>query len=757
MVVMTRDPKKGAKKTPSTSGQAARNNKSKGVNRGSPKKDPNPQPPASNPVARSPKSEKIARNFAKTILQFAQGKRFSPATPEELAEQLDVAPIHIGLFKEVIFELEKKGELKSHQGKFALPQTSPLAQGTISVHHKGFAFVKVGDGPDVFIPKHATGDAVDGDMVEVEISSVVSAKGPEGTVVAILKRSRTHLAGTIVGKSGRHYTAYSPLLGPDKLIVVKPKGKALQEGDRIICKVLNWNNDLDLVEATVERHIGHISDPSIDVIAAIQEFELPDGFTKEALSEAKSYGKKISPAEVAKRLDLTEWECVTIDPDTARDFDDAISLTLDEKGHYHLGVHIADVSHYVRPGSFLDQGALERCNSTYFPGQCVPMLPEELSNELCSLKPKVIRLTQSVLAEFSSEGTLIRFETARTAIKSRKRFTYKEAFDVLQKKKKSIHAPLLNRMVDFCALLKKKRMERGSIDFAMPDDVIIVNDQGVPERIERVEYDITHQMIEEFMLKANELVAIHLNRQGKTLIYRVHEEPSSDSFQDFYTFARSLGFTLPATPTHRDIQKLFQEAKESPLLPQLSVSFIRSMRLAAYSPDNIGHYGLALEHYCHFTSPIRRYTDLIIQRLLFDELPKDADLEAIALACSEKERISFKAESSVTLLKKLRLAATYFNEDPTRVYPAIITKVKPFALFFEVPLFDLETNLHVSEIGNDYYEYNAARMSFRGSRTGRTFMASQTIYVRLEKVDFVLQKSVWSIVPPPTTHSAKRM
>lgn len=713
----------------------------------------NPKKKAKNVAS---KSDKIAHNFAKTILQYAQGKRFSPSTAEELAEQLDVAPIHLDLFKQVISDLEKKGELKSHNGKFALPQTAPLVQGTISVHHKGFAFVKAGEGPDIFIPKHATGDAVDGDVVEVEVSSIVSPKGPEGSVVAILKRSRTHLAGTIVGKSGRHYTAYSPLLGPDKLIVVKPKGKALQEGDRVICMVQNWNNELDLVEAVVDRHIGHISDPSIDVLAAVEEFELPNGFTKEALDEAKSYGKKVPAEEIAKRLDLTDWECVTIDPDTARDFDDAISLTCDEKGHYHLGVHIADVAHYVKPGSSLDRDALARCNSTYFPGQCVPMLPEELSNELCSLKPKVVRLTQSVLAEFDAEGTLIRSDIARTAIKSRKRFTYKEALQVLEKKKKSAQATLLNRMVDLCALLKKKRMERGSIDFAMPDDVIIVNAQGVPERIERVEYDITHQMIEEFMLKGNELVAIHLNRQEKNLIYRIHEEPSSDSYNDFYTFARSLGFTLPASPTHRDIQKLFQEAKNSPLLPQLSVSFIRSMRLAAYSPDNIGHYGLALEHYCHFTSPIRRYTDLIIQRLLFDELPEDADLEAIAAACSEKERISFKAESSVTLLKKLRLASTYFKEDPNRVYPAIITRVKPFALFFEVPTFDLEATLHVSEIGNDYYEYNPTRMSFRGSRSGRTFTASQTIYVRLEKVDFVLQKSQWSIVSPPPILSASK-
>jgi ribonuclease R len=373
------------------------------------------------------------------------------------------------------------------------------------------------------------------------------------------------------------------------------------------------------------------------------------------------------------------------------------------------------------------------------------MLPEALSNELCSLKPKVIRFTQSVFAELDPHGNVVKWEVARSAIKSAKRFTYKEALAVIEKKKKSVHAPLLNRMVDLCYLLKQKRMERGSIDFSMPDNVLIVDSSGVPKSIERVDYDITHQMIEEFMLKANELVAMHLNNEGKTLIYRVHEEPTGESFQDFYAFARSFGFKLPATPTHRDIQKLFQEAKDSPLLPQLSVGFIRSMRLAAYSPENIGHYGLALEHYCHFTSPIRRYTDLIIQRLLFNELPPETDLKAIASSCSEKERVSFRAESSVIILKKLRFADAFFKEDPTKIYPAIITKVKPFAFFFEVQAFTLEGTFHVSEIGNDFYEYNQNRMSFRGKRTGKTFTTGQTIFVRLEKVDFLTRQAVWSL------------
>lgn len=702
------------------------------------------------------KSDKTTRNLEKTLLQYLQGKRYKASTSEELIQLLAIPEIHQPLFQEILNDLVSKNLLILQNQKYSLPSTAQLATGSISVHPKGFGFVKLGEGPDVFIPKHSMMDAVDGDTVEIEINPTVSAKGPEGEVVAILKRSRSHLAGTILNKTGRHYIAYAPLLGKDKPVVVKAKSVVLKEGDRIICKVKEWTNKDELVEAELSRLIGHISDPSIDVIAAIEEFELPDGFTKEALEEAKEYGNKVTAKDMKGRTDLTDWECVTIDPDTARDFDDAISLSRVENGHYLLGVHIADVAHYVKPDSHLDKEALLRCNSTYFPGQVVPMLPEELSNELCSLKPKVKRLTQSVLAEFDKQGNLVDYQIHRSCIKSQKRFTYKEALAVLENKKKSPHAPLLHLMVELCLLFKQKRMERGSIDFSMPDDVILVNDKGVPVKIERVEYDITHQMIEEFMLKANELVAIDLAKKGKTLIYRVHEQPTAESFKDFYSFARSLGFFLPPEPSHRDIQKLFQEAKTSPLLPQLSVSFIRSMRLACYSSDNIGHYGLALEHYCHFTSPIRRYTDLIIQRLLFDDLPKNADLNGIAAACSEKERISFRAESSVVILKKLRLASTYFDEDPTRVYPAIITRVKPFALFFEVPAFDLEGNLHVSKIGNDYFEFNPAQMSFRGRRSGKTYTAGQSIDVRLDKIDYILQQTEWSIVSSKEIKPAKK-
>jgi len=711
-----------------------------------------PKPP------HNPKTPKITKNLTRTLLQFVEGRRYKPMTKEELCNELDIPLMHQPLFHQILQDLEASGALALQKNRYSLPQLKKTTvTGPISMHHKGFGFVKAPMGPDIFIPKHLTLQAVDGDTVEVEVSPVVSVKGPEGAVIAVLKRSRTHLAGIVLEKCKGHCIVYSPLLGKTKLIFLKGKVSPLKEGDRIICKIMHWANAADQVEAELSSCIGHISDPSIDIEAAIEEFELPNSFSLEAKEEAKAFGKRISKKELDKRLDLTEQECVTIDPDTAKDFDDAISLTRDEAGNFHLGVHIADVAHYVRSGSYLEKDAYLRCNSTYFPGTCIPMLPEELSNELCSLKPHVNRLTMSVLASFDAEGNLRDYRIARSVINSKKRFTYKEALAVLTEKKKSPFSPLLQRMVTFCHLLKKKRSERGSIDFAMPENAIIVNNKGMPEKIERIEYDITHQMIEEFMLKANELTAIHLAQEQKSLIYRVHEEPADESVQDFYTLARALGFSLPAQPTHRDIQTLFQNAKDSPLIHQLSVAFIRSMKLAQYSVDNVGHYGLSLTHYCHFTSPIRRFTDLIIQRLLMNELPEDCDLETIAHNCSEKERTSFKAESSVKQLKKLRLAETYFHEDPNQIYAATVTKIKPFALFFEVTAFDIEGSLHVSELGNDFFEFNSPRLSFRGTRTGLTYSAGQQIYVRLDRINFILQETAWSLVAkPPTVRADKR-
>ncbi len=705
----------------------------------------------------SPSKENIPQkqydNFSKVILQFLSGRSYEPMGQAALFKRLNIPPQFHDLCKQIMTDLLRDDLIVVNKKQFSLKVAKQeTITGTLRVHTRGFGFL-VADHPseasqDIFIPKHLTDGAVDGDRVEVIVDpDSQSEKGPEGRVASILKRGRTHLAGTVhhFGRKGE-MVVYVPLLGSTKPAIVRaPDDTPLNVGDRIIMKVVEWGSMQKETVCELSHVIGNIDNPAIDNRAAIEEFDLHNIFPKKAIDEALSFGDEVAKADLKGREDFTNVETFTIDPDTAKDFDDALSLQKDENGNYLLIVHIADVAHYVKPGSYLDEEAAVRCNSTYFPGFCLPMLPEELSNNLCSLKAKVIRLTVSVAMMFDKEGTLTNHRVLRAYIKSAKRFTYEEAFAVIEGKKKSPYAKTLHLMVELCKLLKKKRYERGSIDFALSDTFVEVNDKGEPIGIKTVEYDVSHQLVEEFMLKANEVVAKHLTDAKKPVLYRVHEEPAEENFQDFLALARFLGFALPAEPKTKDLQKLFEAAKNTPFAHQLSVGFIRSMKLACYSPENIGHYGLSLEHYCHFTSPIRRYTDLITERLLFNEEPKDLDPEKIALNCSDQERVSFKAESSVKLLKKLRLMQKYFQEDPLRIYPVVVTKVKPFGLFFEMPQIALEGFLHISELGNDYFYHNPERNNLTGRSTGRILSLGDTINVALMSIDCILLETKWMI------------
>ncbi|MBY0528716.1 MAG: ribonuclease R [Rhabdochlamydiaceae bacterium] len=692
------------------------------------------------------------------------GKRFKPMEQTELFEQLNIPEIHHKECKKIITDLLKEELIEVHHKKISLPKPKEdVITGILRVHAKGFGFV-IPDHPalcpqDVFIPKHLTDGAVDGDHVEVQIHpDSQSEKGPEGKITAILKRARSHLAGTIrsVSHTGE-ITAYAPILGITKPVFVKPTPeRTLHVGDRVILHVDTWGTEREPTRCHVTHVIGHITDPSCDIKAAAEEFDIRCDFSKSVIDQAKAFGKKVLVKEQKKRIDLTSLETFTIDPDTAKDFDDALSLTKDRKGIYHLAVHIADVAHYVKAGTPLDDEAILRSNSTYFPGSCIPMLPEELSNHLCSLKPDVIRLTVSVLMDFDKTGSLLKHEVVRSFIHSDHRFTYFEALDIIEGKKKSPHAKTLKLMVELCKLLKQKRHERGSIDFALPEMVILVDEKGKPTGLKKIEYDITHQLVEEFMLKANEVVARTLTERGKTVIYRVHEEPNPENFEDFLGYARSLGLKVPLKPSSSDLQQLFEDAKKTPYMQQLSIAFIRSMKLAQYSSDNIGHFGLALEHYCHFTSPIRRYSDLVTQRLLFNEEPEDLNIEQISLHCSEQERVSFRAETSVKTLKKLRLLQAAYDEDPNCEYEATVTRIKPFGFFFELKELMLEGFLHISELDNDYFIYDQNRNLLYGRSSGKTYTLGNKLKVRLQRIDLIVMESQWCLATAHPRSSSQR-
>lgn len=705
------------------------------------------------PESNSTEQTKLFTNLQKTVTQYIQGRNYTPFTLLELMQKLALPDQHQPVIKEILKSLTKDGMIKLKKGRYSyLDQNELVVTGVISMHPRGFGFVKQ-DGPsdegDVFIPKHLTMNAVDGDHVEIVINTdSTSDKGPEGKIVTILSRSRTHMAGIITQTSEYgEILAYVPLLGTSQRIVVKPSEEFnLEEGDRVVMKVLDWGSKDEDTECTVSRHLGHIDDPSCDITAAIEEYELCNEFSAKALKEANGFGKKVTLADMKEREDLRHLECFTIDPTTAKDFDDALSLSKDQKGHYQLTVHIADVSHYVKEGSAIDLEAAKRCNSTYFPGRCLPMLPQALSENLCSLKANVNRLALSVDMLFNEEGNLLSARIFRSVIKSSKRFTYTEAKLVLDGKKRSKHAPTLHLMVELCKKLKAKRHERGSLEFALPDLVIKVDAHGVPFDTEYVHYDITHQMVEEFMLKANETVAEHLTKQGKFLAYRIHEEPSEENLKDFSLLANAFGFKLPELPKPQDLQKLFDEALDTAYGQFLAVSYIRRMRQALYSSENLGHYGLGLTYYCHFTSPIRRYVDLVIHRTLFEECPDLKKLNQIAKQSSEQERISAKAENSVTLLKKLRLLQKIHAEDPSKDYEAVVTRVKHFGFSFEILDFLLEGFLHVSELDQDYFMFDDSRKRLVGRHSQKVYASGDRIRVSLKDVNFIYLESKWSIL-----------
>ena len=700
------------------------------------------------------KEERIFQNLLRVTEQFMLGRNFIPLTQKELINKLHLPDDHKEIFKKVLKTLVEKGTTRFKQGRYH-PQKPKLdvITGTIKLHPRGFGFVPPDDpslySQDIFIPKHLTQNAVDGDLVEVQINPIASSdKGPEGKVTAIIKRGRTHLAG-IVRAIEWHgdIIAYAPLLGVEQRIVLKPsEDTPLRVGDRIIMEVIDWGSKDTQTSGRVSHYLGHISDPSCDAPAAIEEFNLRSDFSMPVIREAQSFGTQVSQKKIENREDLRHLECITIDPDTAKDFDDALSLTKDQNGNLNLGIHIADVSHYVSPGTAIDTEAKLRCNSTYFPGFCLPMLPPVLSENLCSLKPNVNRLSASILISYNNRGDLLNYRICRAVIKSKKRFTYTEAKQVLDGKKKSPHLETLNLLVELCHLLKQKRFQRGSIEFSMPDLVVIVDEKGNPVKTEYVPYDITHQLVEECMLQANEIVALHLSKHGKDLPYRVHEEPSPENMSDFATLAHAFGFDLPAAPTAKELQTLFDEALKTPYGPFLATSYIRRLRIALYSPENIGHYGLGLTHYCHFTSPIRRYIDLVIHRILFGDEMAYEHLTEIGKLCSEQERVSEKAENRVVLLKKLRLLEKITQKDPYKQFEAIITRVRNFGIYFEVPDLMLEGFFHLSELEDDFYEFDEAKTLLRGSYTGATFFSGDKITVMLKDLDLILLETKWNLV-----------
>lgn len=590
--------------------------------------------------------------------------------------------------KDTLSLLKSEGFLKKKGTKYQIkPFDKELFSGKIFITQRGFGFLEY-NGKEVFIPQRFTLGAVSGDIVQgiVIEENKKSAKGPTGKLIKILKRNKKTFCVIVTKITKEHIIAIAPQWLKNTTIHVHHAPKTIRANDRIIVAIDNFGKGRHPAQATYQDIIGNLDDPKVDCKATIQGFELRDEFSIDLLDEVKSFPQELEK-KAEGRKDLTETVSFTIDPKDAKDFDDALSIEKTEKG-YQLGVHIADVSHFVKPESLLDKEAYQRGNSTYLPEMVIPMLPKALSNELCSLKPDVIRYTISVIMQFDLKGQMKGYEIVRAAIKSCKRFTYEEAQEIIEGKADPLQDKLM-LLKELTVLLKNEKVERGCFDFALPEWKISIDSHGVPTGYRLIPYDFSHSLVEECMLKANEVIATHLIKTKREGIFRIHEPPADEDWKTLYTQLDSLGLSPPKKHSLERLITYFSDLEESDMKRKAIVALIRTMKVASYSSENIGHFGLSLEKYCHFTSPIRRYSDLIIHRLIMDE-PLTQPIEKIAKHCSEKEKQSFSAEMSHIFLKKIRLLNHLQQENPQHLFEGRVFKKNDYGLSIDLAEYMIE-------------------------------------------------------------------
>ncbi|WP_034538223.1 ribonuclease R [Carnobacterium inhibens] len=675
-------------------------------------------------------------------------------------------------------EMEREGKLfLNKKGHFKLPSNDPVLTGIFRASDRGFGFVAIEDeDKDIYIPPNMTNYALDGDKVTVDIIKPAepwSDKGAEGKIKAIVERNFTQLVGEFYAYSeeGIEETGLYGYIDPqdkkitDFRVFIEAEGIKPVDGSIVVVEITLYPDDEfpRSMQGLVKKVVGHINDPGIDILTIVYKHGILTEFSKEALQQADEVPEKISEADFSGRRDLRNEVLVTIDGEDAKDLDDAVGLKRLDNGNYHLGVHIADVSYYVTENSPLDAEAFERGTSVYLTDRVIPMIPQRLSNGICSLNPNVDRLAMSCEMEITPEGEIVGHEIFQSVIKTTKRMTYTEVNQIVTDKN-PVTREEYSDLVDMFELmetlhhtLEKKRKSRGAIDFDTKEAKIIVDPEGKPLDIVLRERGVGERLIESFMLAANETVSEHFTRMEVPLIYRVHEQPDSDRMQKFMEFVTAFGITIKGTSqdvSPKTLQKVVNSVKGKPEEQVVSTMMLRSMKQAKYDVEPLGHFGLGAEFYSHFTSPIRRYPDLILHRLIRSygengtgsaQKEKWANrLPDIAVETSKAERRAVDAERETDALKKTEYMADKVGE----IYEGIIGSVLKFGIFVELPN-TVEGLVHISNMKDDYFNYIEEQMMLVGERTGVVYRIGQKVKVKITKADPETREIDFELVPDP--------
>jgi ribonuclease R len=680
-----------------------------------------------------------------------------PANVKEILQALRIPREERATFKRHLKALVSAGELVEIRGnRFGLPDRMNLVVGRVSTNPRGFAFVDldppIDDGPrSIYIAGGNLNQAMHGDKVVVRVERERDGDRAEGRIVRILDRG----SATIVGRFEIDEAGQGLVVPFDRRLIMdvpvaRGEAKGAAPGEMVAVEITRWPTAARPALGRVTEVLGPIDAPGVDTAVIIRKYNLPDAHSDEAIAEAKRLGSTVRDRDLAGRTDFRGLQTVTIDGEHARDFDDAITIDRLPSGNYWLGVHIADVSHYVAEGSALDREAYGRSTSVYFPERAVHMFPSELSTGLCSLNPHVDRLVQSCLMEVDRRnGDVVRYEMHDGVITSDARMTYTEVNAILTDRDPGTIAryqdlvPMCERLHELFEILNARRRRRGSIDFDLKESQIVLDDEGMVEAVVAAERNVAHRLIEEFMLLANETVARHLETSNVPTLYRIHEEPDPLKVEEFEEFISTLGYSLsgPADRLEpRHFQRLVDKIHGKPEEKPIAFLMLRTMQRARYDAANVGHFGLAADYYTHFTSPIRRYPDLVVHRTLREsrrgmseeriaELTED--LPEVGRHTSERERRASDAERELVQWKKVRFMADKVGDE----FEGYVTGVSAFGLFVELIEHFVEGMVHVSTMADDYYRFVERAHLLRGENNGRVYRLGDRVAVQVIRVD----------------------